>query len=697
MMMSQWLGWLDALHLNNKSSGYRSAVIISGSSVFCFDTVQAFIKHLKIESVIYLSSSIKDATDTKKAKTLLGKEFDALVFDAHESFDIDAFGAISGTLKSGGLFFLLMPDESVPSYIQKSRFYSRCLSLIGHSESIYHVNKSFAPAALKTKVAAELPNYELPYKNAEQKQAVLSIVETMQIEKRQCIVLSSDRGRGKSSALGLAAALLMKQSVIKIIICAPRKSNTEPVFKQLKRLIKNVEEYDNKLIFQSSSLQYYAPDILLEKKLKPDLLFIDEASAIPIPILEKLLSLTNKIIFSTTIHGYEGTGKGFALKFNKTLDVHFPEWTRIRLSKPIRWLLNDPIEQWVNSMLCLNSELADVKHINKLDNNLIYTSKLKLVNRDLLLNDKNQLSSLFALLVYAHYRTQPSDLVYLLDSKAIRIYSLENSGSIIAVVLINQEGDFSSDLSTQVYQGRRRPQGNLLPQTLTFHAGIEKACCFKYARIMRISVHPELQRSGIGRYLLNEVCKQEQALGMDLIGSSFGATFDLMRFWQSQNFSTVRIGFTRDHVSACHSAVVLKALNNEAVDLLKQLTDKFQAYISIWLQDVLCELTEDIKKPLLADKRCVNDKLMDFEWQDIHSFAHTHRGYEACLPALKKFIEHNSEAIQRLTLQQQHLIQYKIINNNSWTQVAEKLELAGKKPAIKCMRQLISDLLALLE
>ncbi|MEC9482766.1 MAG: tRNA(Met) cytidine acetyltransferase TmcA domain-containing protein, partial [Halomonas sp.] len=48
-----------------------------------------------------------------KARTQLGGEHDLVVFDAvspQAGFDPDAFGAISGTLRAGGLLVLLTPD-----------------------------------------------------------------------------------------------------------------------------------------------------------------------------------------------------------------------------------------------------------------------------------------------------------------------------------------------------------------------------------------------------------------------------------------------------------------------------------------------------------------------------------------------------------------------------------------------------------
>ena len=58
---------------------------------------------------ITTAPGIAGALPAKKAHTLLGQDTDIIVFDAHSGFDVNAFAAVSGTLRGGGTLYLLTP------------------------------------------------------------------------------------------------------------------------------------------------------------------------------------------------------------------------------------------------------------------------------------------------------------------------------------------------------------------------------------------------------------------------------------------------------------------------------------------------------------------------------------------------------------------------------------------------------------
>ncbi|MDH5767206.1 MAG: GNAT family N-acetyltransferase, partial [Gammaproteobacteria bacterium] len=472
-------------------------------------------------------------------------------------------------------------------------------------------------------------------------------------------------------------------------ITAPRLAIAEPVFFHAQRIASQAEVNRNQINWNDSWLKFMAPDALINEQPVAEVLLVDEAAAIPVSLLEKLLEIYSTVVFATTVHGYEGTGRGFSLKFNKILDRHKPGWQQLYMTTPVRWSEGDPLEQWVDRVLCLDADICDLHEIETIKPE---KCEIKLLNRDTLINDEAKLSSLFALLVYAHYRTQPSDFRYLLDSPDVRVYSLEYNQSIIAVALINQEGGFDVDLSTEIYKGSRRPKGNLLAQTLTFHAGCEIAATFNYARIMRIAVHPEIQLRGLGTYFLGRVIEHEQDK-VDAIGVSFGATVELIRFWKKSGFEIVRMGFTRDHVSATHSSVMLKPVTKNGEKVFNNVRDKFQRYLPAWLVEPLSGCSSEIKD--LLNDEIINDdgKLSEDDWKEINSFIKTNRGYETCMWPIIKLVNNYRYKLSNLDEISQNVIQTKILNAMNWKETVKICHLSGKTEGVMKLRNAIERMM----
>jgi tRNA(Met) cytidine acetyltransferase len=671
--------------------GYqRAAVVVSGEKNWCVAQVNSFIGSQQDASVCWVSNTQPEAIAANNAASQLGKEHRLVVFDAHDDFYVDALGAISGTLCGGGLLFILLPmlDQWLSD---GSRFKQHVAKWFDH-QAVYLLEQHKPLPDIVSASSCETirPTVQSPFLSLDQQCVVNAIVDDVIKQKNQPMVLISDRGRGKSSALGLASAYLLQQGIKKIIVTAPRLSISEPVFYHAKRLLPDADYKRGELQFNHQALSFTAPDALLIEKPSADVVLIDEAAALPLPMLEKLLDEYQTIIFSSTIHGYEGTGRGFALKFNQVLDRHSPDWQLHTMQTPIRWAKDDPLEQWIDDILFLHADLVDVPAFEAIDINQCQTL---VIDRSHLLNDDAMLLAVFALLVSAHYRTQPSDFQHMLDDENVRIYIMLYQQHVLAVALINQEGGFDENLSSRIYRGERRPKGHLLAQTLSYHAGSERAAELNYARIMRIAVHPELQGKGLGSRLLRQVVESERDK-VDAIGSSFGATPDLLRFWQRAEFDVVRMGFTRDHASGCHSAVMLQAFTEQAKQMYSALRQKFSNYLPVWLNGPLMDLSIELKQLLEQDAESDDASLTESDWQEIISFATTHRGYEACMWPLKKLIMQHQSAVQRLNQHEQLLIMEKIQNDKDWQTVAQTTGATGKADVVGQLRKAILTLVA---
>ena len=472
----------------------------------------------------------------KKAHTLLGQECTALVFDAHSGFDVNAFAAVSGTLCGGGTLFLLtpplddwatFPDPDYRRFLPypyqpdtvDGRFLRRLVGMLEEREGVCNT-------PLPTTVGAYCirPLHD-------QINAIQSILQVP-----LPVVLTADRGRGKSAALGMAASQLFAAGK-RVLLTAPSRATVEAVFKHA----------ENPPLF-------FAPDDLLQTLPQGDVLLVDEAAAIPVPLLLKMLEHYPRCVFSTTLHGYEGSGRGFALRFQKALEVRAPGWQAVRLQQPIRWAENDPLEHFINQALLLDVGGEEVVGA------YCIRPRYRLLDRDELAANEPLLRQLFGLLVTAHYQTRPSDLRQMLDAPDISIHVLEQGETILAVALLSREGGLDAALTAAIHAGTRRPHGHPIPQTLTFHAGMAGAAELVCERVMRIAVQPSLQGQGLGKQLLEKLVSHAGNSGADYIGVSYAMTPELLRFWERAGFVLARVGHRKDTASGSRSAVQIRGL-----------------------------------------------------------------------------------------------------------------------------------------
>ncbi|MEF1307638.1 tRNA(Met) cytidine acetyltransferase, partial [Vibrio owensii] len=127
-------------------------------------------------------------------------------------------------------------------------------------------------------------------------------------------------------------------------------------------------------------IQFIAPDELLSTLPECDLLLVDEAAAIPVPMPKQITEQYHRLVFSTTIHGYEGCGRGFTLKFVDWLQKQRPGMNLCHLQQPIRWATNDNLEAWLYQAFLLDAELTPSQPTELGDITLINLRKSALIS-----------------------------------------------------------------------------------------------------------------------------------------------------------------------------------------------------------------------------------------------------------------------------------------------------------------------------
>ena len=598
-----------------------------------------------------------------KIQTVLGQEFDIVIYDAQDAFYPNAFGAVSGCIRAGGLLLLLLDDK--PSH---SLFINRLLAIINANTNKVKYFKQNSDKLPKLLYSVQSNQYHEIKTTEDQQLAIAAINKVVNGHRRRPLVITADRGRGKSAALGLAAKQLLSEKLSSIVVTAPSKKSAEMVFKHAEN---------------STGLVFIPPDELSQTLVKTDLLLIDEAAAIPAPLLKKFLQHYSRIVFATTQHGYEGTGRGFNIRFRQALERQTPNWRELHLKTPIRWAENDPLEQFTFAALLLNADFA--QHITiKLDQLVA-----RRIDRQDLLANEALLSQIFGLLLNAHYQTKPSDLQYLLDDPAVSIYLIQSQNTVIATALTASEGGFSQALADEIYQGKRRVKGHLIPQSLAFHSGIATAASTQCERIIRIAVHPDFQRQGLATRLINQINRDSQQT--DYLGVSFAASRDMLQFWEKQNFKPVRLGLSRDASSGTHSLIALLPKSSKGQKVFTQAQEKFRHTFAQQLAEPLKNLEDTIAIPLLQAASSHINQLDAWHQQAIQHFIHSHQRYEECIASLWHWLLYriNSKEFNALSSQQQALLINKIMQKKSWQEIVKKHRYAGKKAAVRVFREVM--------
>ncbi|CDK24470.1 unnamed protein product [Kuraishia capsulata CBS 1993] len=394
-------------------------------------------------------------------------------------------------------------------------------------------------------------------KTVNQAEAILKFIDVI-CEKtlRNTVALTAGRGRGKSAALGIAIAAAVSQDYSNIFVTSPSPENLKTLFEFIFKgfdamgyvehqdydIIQSTNPDFNKAIVRvdikrghRQTIQYISPNdhhVLGQA----ELVIIDEAAAIPLPVVKKLLG-PYLVFMASTINGYEGTGRSLSLKLiqqlreqsngfssgnsqtkhvsrdeSKDLDVEIRSrsLTEITLDEPIRYAPGDPVEKWLNKLLCLDATLT--KNAKFATKGTPHPSQCNLfyVNRDTLFSyhpvSEAFLQKMMSLYVASHYKNSPNDLQLMSDAPAHQLYVLlppiaENDNRIpdpLCVVQVALEGEISKESVKQSLNRGVRAVGDLIPWLISQQFQDDEFPSLSGARVVRIATNPDYVGMGYG-------------------------------------------------------------------------------------------------------------------------------------------------------------------------------------------------------
>ncbi|MFW6434901.1 MAG: tRNA(Met) cytidine acetyltransferase TmcA, partial [Halovenus sp.] len=544
-----------------------------------------------------------ESLTSREADRLLGTSREAVVYDCHERCEPTTLGQLVGTVVGGGLVVLLTPplsewpdrrDEfdrslAVPPFdlaavgtafrrrlIETLRTH-RGIAIIDAETDTVVRDGCCHPAPRRPKQPPSPPaDHQFPdaaydaCKTGDQVEAVRAFERLLDDD--EAVVVEADRGRGKSSAAGLAAASLASAGQ-DVLVAAPSPGSVAALFERASELLEAIgtrfeQQDDRRIVTDRGRIRYETPAVAATLPDDPDTVFVDEAAAIPVRLLGDLLA-ARSIAFTTTVRGYEGTGRGFSVRFRDQLTASRFRVTELSLSEPIRYAAGDPVEVWLFRALALDAS-PPVDAV--VEDATPETVQYREISSAALLADPRLLRELFGLLVTAHYRTEPNDLARLLDAPNVSVRALTHGGHVVAVALLAREGALPAALRTAIYEGER-VRGNLIPDVLTSQLRDESAGEPVGRRIMRIATHPARRSQGLGSHLLDRIAADAE--DADWLGVAYGVTPELVEFWMQNGYRTVHLSTTRNDRSGEHSVVMLRPLSDRGERLHDRHTEWF--------------------------------------------------------------------------------------------------------------------------
>lgn len=545
--------------------------------------------------VVVLSpdSSIKNAKPLHHAKGLLGHTLKAIIFDARLGFPLDYFLCAANTIQKNGTFFLIWsPNEHDE---QSTRF---------HTEEI-------PTQHFQDYLAKGLAEYSLPFSsqhnltttsthhtdqilNAEQQ----AIIEALNDHPKGVITLFAARGTGKS----FMTAEFLRSIGNQYVITAPNQTA--------------LKSYIN------LKLNFMAPDYLFlnHTKLQQEWLIVEEAAQMPIAHLEKLSQLADKVLLISSIHNYEGTGKGLEKKLADIISIQ----QSLTLREPHRFEQHDVLSQFCdyiglnnspnNLEKDIDSNSHEIKHAitqhstnNQLSNhydlspnNFKFKQRIASPTSDQRCLDKLNLPSSLVMSIYDanslcnfqqnsnlvasfyqfmneyHYQTNAQDIRRLFDSPDQTFVTCLKGNHLIGGVWGIKEGLLSTELSKEVFNGYRRPKGNLVVQTLSAHSYYPELMTLQSLRISRIAVDSQHRQSGIAKKMIQQLVNHAKKNHYDFISTSFGLTEELLKFWQQCGFAWIHLGSHRDQTTGLHACIMLLPISEYMKNRVLHMKHKWQ-------------------------------------------------------------------------------------------------------------------------
>lgn len=607
-------------------------MVLRGEADHTAQRARALVAGLPPDDVLWLH-------ERSDALERLGRSWDVVVLDLHSGFDPELLAAAQGFVRGGGGLVLRLPVGAPP--VREG--------LVVHPYRPDQVGqRTWARLQARLSDGQERSFEAAPRVEGgspRQDEVVRALRRAWARAEPSRVAVLADRGRGKSAALGLALAGLEGGPRVALTAASP--------------------DAVGEVLRFAGSIPFVEPLELAHGSRRWDLVVVDEAARLPVPLLRSihLRQAHAHQVWATTTGGYEGTGRGFELRFLSWLAERGPV-ERLGLTTPIRWCEGDPLEALVRDVLLLDPSPPD-------DPDPSTDVAIRSVAHDDLANDERLLRAVYGLLVHAHPRTTPGDLERLLDAPNLELHAAFAGGDLAGVCWVAREGGLPEALCDELVAGRTRIRGHALPDTLISHLGRAEAGRWSMVRSVRIAVHPSVRRRGVGRRLVDHV---HATYRPELFGTVFGATPELLRFRQELGYQLVRVGVSRGSRTGEPAAVMLRPGTERASAWLTGLREDLARDLPVQLELLAADgdlaPSAELRAGLMQGLGPVCPLTDDAVRAAISGYTHGPRPFDAVVVAVRTLLERQPAALGRLDADARRLVLGRAVEGRSWNALA---------------------------
>jgi tRNA(Met) cytidine acetyltransferase len=259
----------------------------------------------------------------------------------------------------------------------------------------------------------------------------------------------------------------------------------------------------------------------------------------------------------------------------------------------------------------------------------------------------------------------------------------------------------------------------MIPDVLTSQLRDESAGISEGMRVLRIATHNEARSRGLGTALLEGI-REEFASEVDWLGTGYGVTPELVRFWNRCGFRTVHLSTRRNETSGEHSVVMLDPTSEAGRRLHDRHAEWFLDRIEGMLTDPLDDVDPDVVTSALGSVEATpNLDLSDWEWRFLAGLPHGASIVDTSPRPLRRVVlrylvdggvaavnneaatasagapdERTMDTETELTVRQRRLLIRKVLQAQSWGTVTEALDFPGHSACMRALGTAVGPLLS---